>query len=99
MTKDDHGSLVRHSKYSVRLAKSYCDPYGHGDQYTVEGTIEVEAASPEEAEEKVNEMMNWDGECLQTIDPRITWEDKGPDGWDYADFSFRVLEGETEERA
>lgn len=69
------------------------------------GSIKVMADSPERAKEIVNEAMASDRtskssvRCLQTIDPRIKWENRAnrDNNGDYVDFSFKV-ESVFEER-
>ena len=55
----------------------------------------VEAETQAEAEQQVRKEM---GEQLQTIDPRIEWEEDSEEytdeGWEYADFTFGVAEEE-----
>jgi hypothetical protein len=67
------------AKFSVTVEK----------QLVVSGKIEVEAKTPEEAENKVIKMMT--KENLQTIDPRITWGTPA-----YVDCSFQTT-GDVDE--
>ena len=58
------------------------------------GTIEIPCGSYAEGASKVSAMMDDVDTPLQTIDPRIEWDEdfSEGDGWDYVDFSFTVVE-------
>ena len=90
------------AKFTVTLSKDYANEAG--DLIRVEGEMEVEARSQLEAEEQVEEMMGWhpDGvgvRTLQTLDPRIEWEQDcqglADESYEYVDFSFGVVRGEA----
>jgi hypothetical protein len=60
------------------------------------GVMKVVANNQKEAEDKVEAMMGNIENTLQTIDPRIEWEEDFEEGchdnveWDYVDGSFNV---------
>lgn len=68
--------------HSVRVQKEYYK--------IIQGTIEVEADSQEEAEEQVEELM-MTRPYLQTTDPRIKWDEEPTEGMQYIDFSFEIV--------
>lgn len=87
--------------YAVTVKKEYAHRRS-GNTKILYGQIQVEAGSAGQAEEKVNRMMlGQAGEprVLQTVDPRIEWEEDFTegDGWDYLDWSFAVVRGEAQE--
>lgn len=80
--------------------KSYklCLQGRSNESIDIDGTIEVKAASQKEAEDLVEKWMNErcdDGKgnfrVMQTVDPRIEWDDKADSCYEYADYTFNVI--------
>jgi len=62
------------------------------------GEILVEATDGTAAEGVIRRAMYGEGRRpMQTIDPRIKWEEEPGDVWEYEDFTFDVVAGEAEE--
>lgn len=73
--------------YEVTVSKRY-DKSGR-----LYGQLAVQAVSAQAAKYIADEAMQYrNGDCLQTIDPRIVWDGEGEG--DYIDFSFRVEDDE-----
>ncbi len=84
-------------RFNVLLTKDYRNP-DTGDTLTLNGTMPVQADTAADAEAQVRKMMERTPtpgggvDTLQTIDPRISWDqsldDLSDDGYEYVDFTF-----------
>lgn len=90
---NEQADSVTH-RWFVMVEKHYVHHTGRLKKLT--GVIEIQATTLEAAQDIVDAMMGPqdDGsKCLQTIDPRITWDEdfEEGDGWEYVDWSFAVI--------
>lgn len=88
--------------YKVPLKKLYFDRENPENTRIIYGHMPIEAASFDNAVNKVRSFLQWNatGGTLQTIDPRIIWEEDpeewSENDWVYEDFSFGIDSDELE---
>ena len=87
--------------FLVKVEKTYFNIEKPDCTHTIYGTMPIEAENEQEAIGKVEKMMRHlpsaSFQTLQTIDPRITWDDTRDEGtdWEYEDYTFDAT-GEAE---
>lgn len=73
--------------YFVEMTKTYTDKdYCHED-IVITGVMPIKATNPVSAIRSVKDMQKSENP-LQTIDPRISWDKRIPNGFTYEDFTF-----------
>jgi hypothetical protein len=77
-------------QFQVVVSKAYYRKRSPDTERYIFGSISVPAKDQEDACLIVRKMMTDEDNRLQTVDPRITWEESISSGWGLVDFSFCV---------